>query len=1118
MFAPSGQPVTYQAANPSWPGNSGVSSFLDGCPSQASDPASFCQPAAASYVSNEPTFNSADAYRPVSFIEDTRRPVSPVTVYPRQLSNTSYTKNPDQDRRYPYSTATFRSSRNLDLNGHQYPPRYEDVGSQLGGQNSFRWMDSGRVTSNVPLQRTFSSPPVAVQNQNRPFNFYQSRTDRTQDGASGSTGDASLCPGPSYANLNPAARIPDHLKSEPARAALSHEDGISKQEDPQRRKSPETLRVSQQPSSSSTKSTASQDQSQGKKSAEERDSKPRDVYREVNNAQHNLFMQQMKLEETSQESSRSNRALNQERHASVSGKLSIPQLPDVNNHNIFMRQMEIEKASQSSKSSRAPNRESRSSVAEKSIVSPLSVVNNDELIESWRNDFEIQGNLLKDEKAIEMRQDRLEDRTKLGTPQAKQPLTKEEKTIRFSEQQKRLHGSFYSALIDTAKVVTSNILRITNLVSQFSSQLAVTNSDERMFFNDLLAHLDKTQHTLKTVIQRNVLNINEQVHASISTNINNLTECVRLFISISHKLVTNSDSLDRDLPLYRKPEFIIVMKRATAVHVQTKHLINQLEEIKLFGQGTTDGARVLSVLKSETEAPRVPRETPCTPVRTEEPSKVPSLPPRPVDRALPVPPAPDVGKVDLSRYNSEKIEYLQRVIRRHLVAQIELKKKEIAEDKLNHFLCVSKEIYDTEVSYMESIEIVYRYFYIPYRAQLELRNPVLTYDEINTIFSKLDPIYTLSKKLVSEFRTCLEQWPKKTFSEVFIKYADDMLVYSDYIINFDSVTELLSRLHQDPRYVELENKCIEVSQQLLNLLALLVMPVQRIPRYVLLLKQLISYADAVYFDYNALVEALERVNELCATINEQKRKFDNNKRLQAVYAQMGPSQQRVSQLLSDNASIYITEEFLQLERGEKIWTKCFLFNNMLVVARASKNGAPPPYIYIEHFMLKNVGVISKKKHRRSIYIWDKTGTNPDCDATLHFESERICALWLKEMLETIETLLLQDMLDEGIHIEIKGEMLKQSLVIISATYGDLGREEYCIDVTLALQNLVKQEGGRSLTLPATSKAKLAGFTDPCKGKKKSLLIVYTTGSMLHTKTFRDDVAISIVVPDEGDRT
>lgn len=61
----------------------------------------------------------------------------------------------------------------------------------------------------------------------------------------------------------------------------------------------------------------------------------------------------------------------------------------------------------------------------------------------------------------------------------------------------------------------------------------------------------------------------------------------------------------------------------------------------------------------------------------------------------------------------------------------------------------------------------------------------------------------------------------------------------------------------------------------MHVTSLMVTPIQRIPRYVLLLKDLLAHTPVSHPDYDKLSTVLPKMEEVATYINEEKSKFDN---------------------------------------------------------------------------------------------------------------------------------------------------------------------------------------------------------------------------------------------------
>lgn len=127
-----------------------------------------------------------------------------------------------------------------------------------------------------------------------------------------------------------------------------------------------------------------------------------------------------------------------------------------------------------------------------------------------------------------------------------------------------------------------------------------------------------------------------------------------------------------------------------------------------------------------------------------------------------------------------------------------------------------------------------------------------------------------------------------------------------------------------------------------------------------------------------------------------------------------------------------------------------------------------------------------------------------------FDSEDVKKAWLKDVRESLETFQLRSLLDDNIQ---KTNLIKEGLLILSATFGVLSDPKRCIDVTQALQNIVSQSGGNMCVLPSGPKSSMPGFINPAKGKSKQLMIVYSAKGVVRTKTWgeKDEVKINLNV-------
>lgn len=97
----------------------------------------------------------------------------------------------------------------------------------------------------------------------------------------------------------------------------------------------------------------------------------------------------------------------------------------------------------------------------------------------------------------------------------------------------------------------------------------------------------------------------------------------------------------------------------------------------------------------------------------------------------------------------------------------------------------------------------------------------------------------------------------------------NLKIYSTFISNYDRSMTLLKRIEEDPRAHAFLSACeLQKGCGGLDLRSLLIQPVQRIPRYRLLLSEILKYTTRDDPERPKLQRALELVMQVAATIND----------------------------------------------------------------------------------------------------------------------------------------------------------------------------------------------------------------------------------------------------------
>ena len=157
-----------------------------------------------------------------------------------------------------------------------------------------------------------------------------------------------------------------------------------------------------------------------------------------------------------------------------------------------------------------------------------------------------------------------------------------------------------------------------------------------------------------------------------------------------------------------------------------------------------------------------------------------------------------------------------------------------------------------------------------------LASPIVDAAQVNLLFSNIQEIYVQSRRFQRLLQERIHQWETcPCFGDIFFSFSGGYIkeAYSHYTNNFDSALELYYQLVKDnPAFNQF---VLDTKQRIgLDLSSYLVMPVQRMPRYLLLLSNLVAATPEDHPDYAPLQQAVAIIRQLTDEINDNKRKSE----------------------------------------------------------------------------------------------------------------------------------------------------------------------------------------------------------------------------------------------------
>ncbi|KAJ3372074.1 hypothetical protein GGF31_002336 [Allomyces arbusculus] len=191
------------------------------------------------------------------------------------------------------------------------------------------------------------------------------------------------------------------------------------------------------------------------------------------------------------------------------------------------------------------------------------------------------------------------------------------------------------------------------------------------------------------------------------------------------------------------------------------------------------------------------------------------------------------------------------------------------------------EIIATEETYVQELTFLVTHYYRPIMQQ-----HLLSSDEYRLLFANVDSILAFHKDYF--LKALHEPDGSERIGRIFVKHAAYLKMYSMFISNADKGISELSRWLSKRKKLRafLAETAKKPGHHQINLQSYLLLPIQRIPRYRLLLRDLVKHTPVDHPDYADLSLALAEVERRADEINERKRDQENVDKLVAIHARL----------------------------------------------------------------------------------------------------------------------------------------------------------------------------------------------------------------------------------------
>uniref|UniRef100_A0A8D1TEB9 FYVE, RhoGEF and PH domain containing 4 n=1 Tax=Sus scrofa TaxID=9823 RepID=A0A8D1TEB9_PIG len=243
---------------------------------------------------------------------------------------------------------------------------------------------------------------------------------------------------------------------------------------------------------------------------------------------------------------------------------------------------------------------------------------------------------------------------------------------------------------------------------------------------------------------------------------------------------------------------------------------------------------------------------------------------------------------------------------------------------------IANELLLTERAYVSRLDLLDQVFYC--KLLEEANRGSFPAEMVNKIFSNISSINAFhSKFLLPELEKRMQEWETTPrIGDILQKLAPFLKMYGEYVKGFDNAMELVKNMTE--RIPQFKSVVEEIQKQKicgnLTLQHHMLEPVQRIPRYEMLLKDYLRKLPPDSLDWNDAKKSLEIISTAASHSNSAIRKMENLKKLLEIYEMLGEEEDIVNpsnELIKEGQILKLAARNTSAQERY-----LFLFNNMLL--------------------------------------------------------------------------------------------------------------------------------------------------------------------------------------------
>ncbi|XP_037533306.1 rho guanine nucleotide exchange factor 17 [Nematolebias whitei] len=241
---------------------------------------------------------------------------------------------------------------------------------------------------------------------------------------------------------------------------------------------------------------------------------------------------------------------------------------------------------------------------------------------------------------------------------------------------------------------------------------------------------------------------------------------------------------------------------------------------------------------------------------------------------------------------------------------------------------------DTEQSYVESLRTLIQGYMRPLKQpdSGSIVDPLL----VDEMFYQIPEILEHHEQFLEQVAGCVDQWhDRQTVGHILIQsFSKEALanIYSAYIDNFLSAKDAVRVAKEaKPAFHKFLEQNMRENKEKQALGDLMIKPVQRIPRYELLVKDLLKHTSEDHPDHSLLLDAQRDIKRLAEKINKGRRSAEDAEREARVIQEIEAHIEGVEHILNPQRKFLRQEIVMEAKTvGGKKDRSLFLFSDLII--------------------------------------------------------------------------------------------------------------------------------------------------------------------------------------------